>query len=454
MISGLLHILQSALKYIQKHTELQFAFVLIVILPITFLYTSNQFLEAGRANQEKLQRDRIGILHDAFVSVLSANNFNSETVQYEISKIAELNQDLTKFRVVKQEGQKFVVIAALDTSLIGTNEENISVYQAAAVRFDESLIFPFYSNDVRFWQSVRSIYTDAGTYFILTENSFAAVDSYLESRENSAYMTLLFVYFILLALTYWLIKLTNYQALYDEAQNAIKTKDLFTNMIAHELRAPLTAIRGYASMIEDDKVVSDQIKTHADRIQTSSERLLAIVNDLLDVARIQSGKLSVELEEVNVTQVVLAVTQELAPSALEKNIALTTAGVGADHIAFSDTQRFHQALTNLVSNAIKYTKEGEIEISLEEKSRHIEVRVKDTGMGISAQDQKQLFAPFFRVSSGDVAAITGTGLGMWITRQLIELMGGTIGVESIKNVGTHVVVSLPKTAKANPRANS
>jgi signal transduction histidine kinase len=97
-----------------------------------------------------------------------------------------------------------------------------------------------------------------------------------------------------------------------------------------------------------------------------------------------------------------------------------------------------------VSNAIKYTQNGAIELSIEEKSAYIEVRVKDTGMGISAEDQKKLFAPFFRVANEDVSKITGTGLGMWITKQLIELMGATIGVESIKGVGTHIVISIPK----------
>jgi signal transduction histidine kinase len=115
----------------------------------------------------------------------------------------------------------------------------------------------------------------------------------------------------------------------------------------------------------------------------------------------------------------------------------------------TDGKRLHQALTNLVSNAIKYTNKGTISLSLDDKYAYVEIRVKDTGMGISSDDQKKIFAPFFRVENEDVSKITGTGLGMWITKELIELMGATIGVESIKGVGTHVVITLPKEIRVS-----
>ena len=250
----------------------------------------------------------------------------------------------------------------------------------------------------------------------------------------------------ILALAYWHIRLTDYRYLYIKVRKANEMKDLLTNMIAHELRAPLTAIRGYASMIGEATQDPDQ-QIYAVRVKDSAERLLVIVNDLLEVARIQSGKLSVEKEVFDVSEVIIAVTDELHVSALEKNIKLSHTGAIETHLIEGDRKRLHQAMTNLVSNAIKYTKDGAIELVIEEKVATVEVRVKDTGMGISAEDQKKLFAPFFRVENEDVSKITGSGLGMWITKQLLELMGAKIGVESIKGVGTHVVVKLNKQVK-------
>jgi signal transduction histidine kinase len=273
--------------------------------------------------------------------------------------------------------------------------------------------------------------------------SLRSIDDLFASREQSAYFSLIFVYIFIAALAYWHIRLTDYRYLYITAKKANETKDLFTNMIAHELRAPLTAIKGYASLLEERVPDSDH-KQYASRVRESSERLIAIVSDLLDVARIQSGKLAVNVERIDIQAESQKVIEELRISAQGKNIELHLTSSGSQFIGEADAQRLHQALTNLVSNAIKYTPKGTIELSLEEKPAYIELRVKDTGMGISSEDQQKLFAPFFRVASDDVSKITGTGLGMWITKQFIELMGGTVGVESIKGVGTHVVISLQK----------
>ncbi len=149
-------------------------------------------------------------------------------------------------------------------------------------------------------------------------------------------------------------------------------------------------------------------------------------------------------EDVDVARIVTAVKDELAISAQEKKITLNFEPPSTPTQARGDAKRLHQVLTNLVSNAIKYTPEGSITLSIESKTAYVEVRVQDTGMGISSEDQKKLFAPFFRVASTDVSKITGSGLGMWIAKELVELMGGKIGVESIKGVGTHIVLSVPK----------
>jgi signal transduction histidine kinase len=100
-----------------------------------------------------------------------------------------------------------------------------------------------------------------------------------------------------------------------------------------------------------------------------------------------------------------------------------------------------QILTNVVSNSLKYTPQGVVELQCSQQGKYVEIIVKDTGTGISAEDQKKLFAPFVRVGGVDQTVTTGTGLGMWITKQLVEILGGDIGVESIKGVGTHVVIT-------------
>jgi signal transduction histidine kinase len=146
--------------------------------------------------------------------------------------------------------------------------------------------------------------------------------------------------------------------------------------------------------------------------------------------------------EVDLADIVVRVVTLLRPIATERSLILATdVSLDRRHTVLGDDARLMQVLTNVISNALKYTKEGTITVALEKARGRYEIRVKDTGMGISADDQKRLFAPYFRVASPDMDTTTGTGLGMWITKRMIEEMEGTIDVESIKGVGTHIVMT-------------
>lgn len=443
MISRLLYIFERALRYVKDHPQLFFVLVLLFVVPFLFLYSGQQFLNIARSNQDRLEKDRIGLLQDSFVSLLYASHFSTSTAQTEMTRIAKLNPDITGFSLTHLENKNIVTLASLATSTIGKRETYTDYYRSATVRTDESLIFETYTDQGRQWLVYRAVEVTPGDfYFVSNHVSLAAVDSLFKQREYQALWSLIYIYLLIIGLAYWHIRLTDYHYLYVKAEKESHMKDLFTNMIAHELKAPLTAIRGYASMMSEHASVAEQM-TYAQRIEESSERLLGIIKDLLDVARIQSGKLSVERVNTDVSKVVEAVIRELLPTAKEKGIRLLATGVGDAQPCVTDPQRLQQAITNLVSNAIKYTDHGDITVSVDRKIGELELRVKDTGMGISANDQRKLFAPFFRVDSTDVRNISGTGLGMWITRQLIELMGGSVNVESIEGVGTHVIVTLP-----------
>ncbi len=444
MINQLLNRLLTAVRYVRNHPQILFALMLLIVIPLLFLYTGQQFLEVGKSNQDRLQKDKVGIMHDVLSSLLLGTEFNLVTVQRELDRLAALNPDIVDYSIAREEGNQIMPLIARDPAVVGIPAVNTDLYINASLRTDESIIFEFYDYNTRFWSAYRSVQSETGvTYFIYTQISFENIDALLSQREAAAYITLLFVYLFLLGLAYWHIRLTDYRYLYVESQKAIETKDLFTNMIAHELRSPLTAMRGYASLLKDHLTDTVQ-REQADRIEQSAERLLSIVNDLLDVARLQSGKLGIEIAPTELSAVLTAVVAELTVMAGEKGSTIVFTGAETTHTVQGDQKRLHQVLTNVVSNAIKYTEQGQIQITVEEQYATVEVRVKDTGMGISAEDQKKLFAPFFRVENADVSNITGTGLGMWITKELIELMGGTIGVESIKGVGTQIVITLPK----------
>lgn len=443
MITRFISSLEHSLNYVREHPQLFFVLMLMFVMPLLFLYSGQQFLDVARDNQDRLQKDKVGLLQDSFASLLFATNFDAKIAQTEIERLMSTNLDLIDFSIAKLTADSIVILAAKASSTQGTTVPLDDYYRNSTLRVDESIIFPRYDAEGRAWHVYRTLEPKVGEiYFIYTEVSLANIDQLFKQREKAALWSLIYVYAFIIALAYWHIRLTDYHFLYIRSLKQNQMKDLYTNMIAHELRAPLTAIRGYASMVGESDGGSERV-LYAQRIRESSERLLGIVNDLLDVARIQSGKLRIELEAYDVTKVIEAVVREQQGMAKQKSIQLLANGITDPFELYTDPQRLHQALTNLVSNALKYTASGTVTLTLEPKLGQVEIRVKDTGMGISASDQRKLFAPFFRVDRDDVSNITGTGLGMWITRQLVELLGGTVTVESIRGVGTHVVVLLP-----------
>lgn len=444
MISKALYTIQAALTYSRQHPQLLFVLALLFLLPLLFLYSGQQFLEAGRANQDTVQKSRIGIMHDVFAALVTINSESQGVLQTEVEKLISQNPDIETFTISKLNDESLQVLASSDAARTDEMVPYTDLHRSAAVRSDESIIFEVHTVAGRQWLSFRSVEVSPGEfYFIQSESSLAASDAVFAAREQSAMYSLIVVYVFIIGLAYWHLRLTDYRYLYIKASEANEMKDLFTNMIAHELRTPLTAIQGYASLLEDRLTDADR-REEAKRIRQSSARLIAIVNDLLDVARIQSGKLRMNVEQLDVSEIISQVITELQPLASKHRIPLQSDGTDAAHIVKADAARLQQAMINLTSNALKYTNEGKIEIAVLEHATAVEIRVKDTGMGISAKDQRELFAPFFRVSRSDVSKITGTGLGMWISKHLVELMDGTIEIESIKGVGTHVVITFPK----------
>lgn len=446
MIEKIVTSATSGLAYTRRHPQLLGTVLLLVIIPLAFLVSGQQFLSAARENQERLEKDRIGLFHDMFAAYMRGVAFDATSIQGEIDRIADLNIDFTRFRIAHEEGNTIRIIAALDHESLDTvvGGEEADMYRFANTHLTDSILSPIAREGVRYWQGFRLVRDDLGSdYYIFTETSLAHIDQLFAHRIMIAYYWLIGLLSIIVYLLIRHVRLIDYAYLYRETKKANEMKDLFTNMIAHELRAPLTAIRGYASMIRESDTVDLTTRSHATHIEESAGRLVHIISDLLDVARIQSGKLSISKERVELTNLAASVMDALRPIAEEKKISLTFERPTREVSIIGDEKRLYQALMNVINNSIKYTERGSIALSIEKRSDRVELRVKDTGMGISSNDQKGLFAPFFRVSSEETNTITGTGLGMWITKQIVELMGASIGVESIKGVGTHVVITFP-----------
>ena len=231
----------------------------------------------------------------------------------------------------------------------------------------------------------------------------------------------------------------------DAAETANKAKSVFLANISHELRTPLNAILGFSSLMRREPDVSPSQQERLDIINRSGEYLLTLINDVLEMAKIEAGRLQLESAPFDLGAMVRDVADMMRLRAEEKGLRLLLDQSSAfpRHIK-GDEARLRQILINLTANAVKFTSHGGVTIRLglrRDDRPHLLIEVEDSGVGIKPEDQKRLFQPF--VQLGEPAAQKGTGLGLTITRQFVELMGGSIGVASTPGKGSIFRVELP-----------
>src|SRR3989344_5063668 len=247
----------------------------------------------------------------------------------------------------------------------------------------------------------------------------------------------------------------SFSSYFAKAAEISRLKDEFTFIAAHELRSPVTAIRGYTSMFEggDFGDLSIQAQHAVGVIHEAVERLNTLVDDLLDVSRIEARRLRLSIEELDVVETVNAMCDALQAKAKSFSHTLTCT-VEGQHKMKADALRIKEVLTNLVDNAIKYTPAGgTISCTARVHKDAIEISVRDSGLGIPEEAKPHIFERFYRVPrKGE--QIEGTGLGLFITKHLIEAMGGSIGFESEVGKGTTFTFTIPRaqnTARSEER---
>jgi len=227
-----------------------------------------------------------------------------------------------------------------------------------------------------------------------------------------------------------------------EALEASRAKSAFLAHMSHELRTPLTAILGYGELVHEELEGTEveTLRPDVDRILSSGRHLLGLIDDVLDLARIESGKVELRTEEVLLTDLVQGCARLVRPAASAQGTQLAIE-LPDDLVVMADEARLRQVLLNLLSNAIKFTEKGHVTVHARiDEALHLTVR--DNGCGIAADALPTLFDPFVMVG-GDRRRQQGTGLGLAICRELTERMGGTLQVESEVGVGSAFTVSLP-----------
>jgi signal transduction histidine kinase/DNA-binding response OmpR family regulator len=230
----------------------------------------------------------------------------------------------------------------------------------------------------------------------------------------------------------------------EKAEESDKLKTAFLQNMSHEIRTPLNGIIGFSALLNYDDVSREEIKEYSAIISQSGNRLIEIVNNVLDISKIETGQIVIERKAIVIDEILTDLHTFFTPIAKTKKITLNYINQGdKTNMLFSDEAKLHQILTNLINNAVKFTKSGSIDFGFETIENFIQFYVKDTGIGIPVELHEKVFIRFIQAEQSMTKNYEGAGLGLAISKGLVELLGGKIWVESEIGKGTTIYFTIP-----------
>jgi signal transduction histidine kinase len=262
------------------------------------------------------------------------------------------------------------------------------------------------------------------------------------SRVNDLYISMLFTLVSIFAFTYSIKK--NYIKEYERAKLADQLKSSFLANMSHEIRTPLNAIVGFSSLMSDSDLSEEDKNMFKKQVQQNSDYLLGLIEDIIDVSKIESNQLTINRRTFDVVPVIKQLALSFQLTILSgQNVKILNSLDFPTLLINMDQIRFEQVLRNLLSNAVKFTEEGIIEIGCQKDKEFYTFSVTDNGMGIHADDQKVIFDRFRKIDNNKQHLFRGTGIGLFLSKQLVELFGGKIWVESEIGKGSTFYFTIP-----------
>lgn len=234
----------------------------------------------------------------------------------------------------------------------------------------------------------------------------------------------------------------------EKAEESDRLKTAFLANMSHEIRTPMNGILGFADLLKQPELSSDIRQKYIGIIEKSGVRMLNIINDLIDISKVEAGQIEVLISESNINEQIEYIYTFFKPEVERKGMQLffNNSLTAKESVVKTDREKMFAILTNLVKNAIKYSDKGSIELGYEKKDNYLEFYVKDTGIGIPKERQQAIFNRFVQADSSDTRAFKGAGLGLTISKAYVEMLGGRIWVESESGVGSQFYFTIPYTS--------
>ncbi|MFA5052436.1 MAG: HAMP domain-containing sensor histidine kinase [Patescibacteria group bacterium] len=454
------------LAFLKNNIQVVYGVVLLLLIPGALILNTMVFFDrAAKVMDTELLR-KAALADDVIATSVPDLLSDRPALQAKVTAVAEANDEVYSLDVLVPNGDAYTIVASLDPKVIG--QDSNWIYNTLAWQRNTSMAFTTSSNAKstedessqttdRYWVVVKPVSDALGQKVALVSVKLSSkiIDDLSRQLFNRSLIVLIASILVIVLLLINNTKLFQYATLANKLREVDQMKDEFISMTSHELRAPITGIRGYLAMIGDGSFGQLPPDAH-DKVQlvlTETNRLRDLVEDLLDVSRIEQDRIKLDILSIPVKSIFENMVNTFCRQAEGKKLKLLAELPDQSVNVLADYNKLTQIMVNLVSNAIKYTPQGSVTISAtrtDDKRPMVKIKVTDTGMGMSAKNREKLFQKFYRIRNEQTDKIIGTGLGLWITKALVMRMKGEIYVDSIEGKGTEFTVLLPAAGDTKP----
>lgn len=451
---------QNTFVFVRENPAILFSLALIIVIPSALYFyvsfTVRSFEDAAineiEAHDFTVSDTLLAMVERDFPAKDAAN---PEALQKTIDRIVANDTRLKNIRVIIKDGRDYKAIAAQNRDQVGTsidvtpslNGESLVAYSWVNASEDVSSEIEIAGEKLR--RVIKVFVGENGEVYALAAADFS-INRTLDMIAAGVYQSYLIMGVIMILSLFLIVqhaRLFSYVGLSKDLQQKNTAKDNFIRMATHELRAPVTVLTGYTDLLKEDlagTVDADQQK-YIDRMVLSVKNLSDLMADILEVSHLEQGRTDFEPEIIAPDIVVKEIVDGLAAKAEQKGLKLSFDAKGFSHKIRVNPVCFKRIVTNLVENSIKYTPAGKVAVTVAAQTakKRCAITIQDTGFGISAEGQAHLFEQFYRVKTQENAEIPGTGLGLWMSREMARKMGGDIMLESIERMGSKFFIFFP-----------
>lgn len=432
----------------KENTQFIYSLILIFLIPSSIILNTFWGIQKFQKNIG-IELQKKSVLAKTILAKSMADSLEKEDVlQTKIEEITQADTEVKEITILKQIEDGFQVVASSDVNNLGLAYKSLEYSSAWVEEKDITSVSSQSSNNERYQVIISPLKnTDSDKVALLNMKiSLSDIDTIIKKTLTESLILLSITIFFVLLLLFNHFHFFEYAVLLKRLREVDRMKDNFISMASHELKTPMAAIKGYMSMIFEGVAgkVDQKARVHLEKILANIKRLDALVDALLDVSRLEQGRMKFDMQGIDITQVLSEVTSEIKVQADEKKLKFEYQPLPPPHpFIFIDSDRLSQVFENVINNAIKYTFKGGVSIYHRIEEDRLKTIVQDTGIGMSKQDMKDLFKRFYRIKNEKTADIPGTGLGLWITKEIVIRMNGQIYIESKENIGSIVTIIFP-----------